>query len=229
MPRRCFLAKVGRVSFSVLAVTLIAGWMSLPGAATGQAEITAPAAATQAAAVSGFRSAKFGMNEQEVRAAIAKDFDKTDADVSESTNTIERTTLLSITVPDLLEGGGTAQVSYIFGYKSKALIQVGVSWSKATDPDITDAMLVANGDVLSNHFSTEGFAPDTVTTGSIVSSGILLFRGVDAKERSAILLLQGKFEENEGGQKALVPARLALLYSADPDNPDIFRVKDGSF
>lgn len=229
MPRRCFLAKIGHVSFGVLAVALSVGWMSLPNAAAAQTELSTPADATQTAVVSGFRTAKFGMDEQEVRAAIAKDFDKADADISESANTIERTKLLSITVPDLLEGGGTAQVSYIFGYKSKALIQVGVSWSKATDPEITDAMLVANGDVLSNHFSTEGFAPDSVTTGSVISSGILLFRGVDAEGRSAILLLQGKFEEGDGGQKALTPAGLALLYSVDPDNPDIFRVKDGSF
>ncbi|WP_322865054.1 hypothetical protein U5922_001900 [Aquicoccus sp. G2-2] len=229
MGYRGFSAKIGRVSVAILAAALSVGWMGVPGHANTQAVASTPAAVTIPATISGFRSARFGMDEKAVRAAISKDFGKSDADISTSVNTVERTKLLSISVPDLLEDGGTAQVSYIFGYKSKTLIQIGASWSKATDPDITDATLVANGDVLSSHFAAEGFPPESVKAGVVVANGILLFRGVDNDGHAAILLLQGKFEDGENGQKTLRPAGLALLYSVDPDKPDIFRIKNGNF
>jgi hypothetical protein len=57
----------------------------------------------------------------------------------------------------------------------------------------------------------------------------LLFRGVDLEGRAAILLLQGKFEETTEGRNALKPTGLALLYSVEPDAPDIFCIKDGNF
>lgn len=224
-----FSAKAGRVLSALMAAALSLGWMSAPALANTQAAVVEPAAAVEPAAISGFRSAKFGMDEDAVRAAIAKDFDKSADDISASVNTVERTKLLTISVPDLLEGGGTAQVSYIFGYKSKTLIQVGASWSKATDPDMDDATLVANGDVLSSHFAAENFPPESVKAGVVVANGILLFRGVDSDGHAAILLLQGTFEDGENGRKALKPTGLALLYSVDPDEPDIFRIKDGNF
>ncbi len=34
--------------------------------------------------------------------------------------------MLLVKVPDLLPGGGTAEISYVFGYQSKKLIQVSV-------------------------------------------------------------------------------------------------------
>ncbi|MDE1132852.1 MAG: hypothetical protein OSA49_15030 [Ascidiaceihabitans sp.] len=179
--------------------------------------------------ITGFRSATFGMDKAAVVAAIATDFDIKAADISEGVNTVERTELLTVLVPDLLEGGGTAQVSYIFGYESKTLIQIGASWNATIDAETNDKELVANGDVLSNHFQKGNYAPNSVTTPTTVANGVLLFRGLDTEGRSAILLLQGIFEKVTDGTDALRPTGLALLYSADPDSPDIFRIKDGSF
>jgi len=190
-----------------------------------------PAAAnSEAAGVTGFRSAHFGMTEAEVKAAIVKDFGvKPDAIVA-GTNAAERTQLLSVPVPDLLPGGGTAVVSYVFGYKTKALIQVGVSWSAATDPSITDAELYADGEVLRSHFATAGYKPDTVKTGLVLPNGLLLFRGEDADGHATILILQGTFKDTgNGGQKTLKPVSLALLYAADPQSPDVFKVAPGQF
>jgi len=180
--------------------------------------------------VTGFRSAHFGMTEAEVKAAIGKDFGvKADA-IQAGTNAAERTQLLSVPVPDLLPGGGTAVVSYVFGYKTKALIQVGVSWSAATDPSITDAELYADGEVLRSHFATAGYKPDTVKTGLVLPNGLLLFRGEDADGHATILILQGTFKDTgNGGQKTLKPVSLALLYAADPQSPDVFKVAPGQF
>lgn len=220
---------------AALAIPFAIGWSVLPGVlpavAATQDVASQVAIDTEAktASVAGFRSARFGMDEEAVRQAIAKDFGKDGDEITESMNTVERTKLLTVLVPDLLEDGGMAQLSYIFGYESKTLIQVGASWSKATDPEITDADLVANGDVLSSYFANAGFAPDTITAGTAVDNGILLFRGLDGEGRAAILLLQGVFEDDGTGQNVLKPVGLALLYSVNPDDPDIFRVKNGAF
>lgn len=192
------------------------------------------AAQGQAAPVSdfvsdGFRSAKYGMSETEVRAAIAADFGIKGDAVAATTNTAERTQLLTISVPGLLPDGGTAQVSYVFGYASKGLIQVGVSWSAATDPSIDAAKLHANGDVLVAYFAAAGYVPETIRTGVVLESGILLFRGEDKDGHATILLLNGDYSDGGDAQKILKPTSLALLYAANSANPDIFKIDRGQF
>lgn len=223
----CVLAKWARVSLGALAVGM--AFASVGYAATKTDSAAAQQAEQAPVAINGFRSATFGMDKAAVIAAITKDFGLTEADIAQGQNTVERTELLTVKVPDLLEGGGTAQVSYIFGYTSKALIQVGASWNATIDPAMTDAQLVANSDVLGSHFAAGNYAPGSLTAATAVENGILLFRGLDPEGRSAILLLQGNYEEDTNGRNALKPTGLALLYSVNPDTPDIFRIKDGNF
>jgi hypothetical protein len=234
-------ASAGSRLMVVASALAIIGAAGMASAATPAA--TAPVAAAPAASapdlstnsqapasVDGFRSATFGMTAADVKAAIIKDFNvKADA-IASGENTAERTQLLSVAVPDLLPGGGTAQVSYVFGYKSKTLIQVGVSWSAATDSTITEAELYADGDVLRTHFMAGGYKPDTIKTGLVLQNGLLLFRGEDADGHATILILQGQFKEAaDGKQKTLTPTSLALLYSASPQNPDVFKLAPGQF
>ena len=184
---------------------------------------------TSSANVEGFRSAKFGMSEAEVKTAITKDFGvKADA-IREQPNAGERTKALVVSVPDLLPGGGGAEVSYVFGYQSKKLIQVSASWSKATDDKMTPEQLFSNSSVLRSHFMSEGFKPDTVATNMPINNGLLMFRGSDAKDRTAILLLQGTFSQGENNQRILTPGSLMLFYIADAKTPDIYRLPPGSF
>jgi len=204
----------------------------------------APAAIAQEAAVSGadpmaapqegfrlkgFRSAQFGMDEAEVSAAIAADFGLSGDGVTVGDNTVERTRVLSVRIPELFPDSGAAQVSYILGYRSAALIQVGILWSEATDPEITPAQLVANGDVLRAHFLAAGYVPETVSVDIPTQDGLLLFRGADPDGHTVILLLQGAFSEGAGGQTNLNPTSLTLLYAQDPENPDILSLDEGSF
>lgn len=200
-----------------------------PPAAAATAPDTA-AAAPAAIDVNGFRSATFGMSEADVRAAIVKDFSVKPSAIAAGENPAERTRVLSVSVPDLLQGGGTAQVSYVFGYKSKTLIQVGVSWSHASDPKMTPDKLYADGDVLRSHFATAGYQPASIKSGLVLPNGILLFRGEDAKGHATILILEGEFRAGaDSKQRTLTPTALALLYSADPENPDVFKVGPGQF
>ena len=179
--------------------------------------------------VDGFRSAKFGMDEKAVRAAIAKDFGAKDDKIQAGENAVERTQILTIEAPDLIPEGGMAQVSYVFGYTSKKLIQVGVTWSGKTDPKMTAKMLYDNGDVLRSHFMAEGYAPDSIKTNVALPNGILMFRAADSDNHATLLLLQGSYTTGEDGRKTLTPASLDLLYSADPNSPDIFKLPEGSF
>ena len=201
-------------------------------AASASAPAAAPAAPDAPAITSDFvlecfRSAKFGMTQDKVRAAIKADFGLTGDAVVAGTNAAERTQLLTIVVPDLLPDGGKAQVSYVFGYSSKTLIQVGVSWSASIDPKVDAAKLYADSDVLVAYFTAQGYLPATIRTGVVLDNGILLFRGEDKAGHAAIVLLQGEFTGDT--QKVLKPTSLALLYAADSKEPDIFKLDPGAF
>jgi hypothetical protein len=194
----------------------------------------APAGAPNVASIStvqveGFRSARFGMDEAAVKAAIAKDFNVKGEGVKEQPNAGERTKVLMIKVPDVLPGGGAAEVSYVFGYQSKKLIQVSVSWSKGTDDKMTPEQLFSNSSVLRAHFMGEGFKPDTVASNMPINGGLLIFRGSDAKDRTAMLILQGTLTQGDNNQRVLTPASLLLFYVADAKTPDVYRLPPGSF
>jgi len=179
--------------------------------------------------INGFRSATFGMGQEAVRAAILADFDIKDDSIQAGENAVERTQILTVAVPNLILDGGVAQVSYVFGYESKTLIQVGATWSTKTDPKVTAKMLYDNGEVLRAHFMAEAYVPETIQINVALPNGILMFRGADAENHATLLLLQGTFATGEDGRNTLTPASLDLLYSSDPDAPDIFTLPKGSF
>ena len=129
----------------------------------------------------------------QVRSAIAKDFNLQGDAVQAQENKAEQTHVLIVRAGDVLPGGGTASVSYVFGFKSKTLIQVGLSWSKATDDAMTPEQLFSNANVLQSHFVSAGYKPDTVATNMPINGGILMFRGSDAQQHTAMLILQGTF------------------------------------
>jgi hypothetical protein len=193
----------------------------------------APSAAAQAgpvvAEINGFRTARFGMNEAQVRAAIAKDFNLQGDAVVAQENKAEQTHVLVIRAGDVLPGGGTASVSYVFGFKSKTLIQVGLSWSKATDDAMTPEQLFSNANVLQSHFISSGYKPDTVATNMPINGGILMFRGSDAEQHTTMLILQGTFSQGDNNQRQMTPTALLLFYIVDAKSPDVYRLPQGSF
>ncbi|KEO60050.1 hypothetical protein [Thioclava indica] len=199
------------------------------GQAEAQLDASEQATAPATAVVDGFRSARFGMDEKAVRAAILSDFEIKDDAIQSGEHSVERTKILTVSVPDLIRHGGVAQVSYVFGYLTKKLIQVGVTWSDKTDPTMTATMLYENGELLRNHFMSEAYAQPSIQTNVVIGSGIMMFRGVDAQGHVTLLLLQGAFSTGQDGGNTLTPASLDLLYSAAPNEPDIFKLPKGSF
>lgn len=236
------LARYGIAALAAAALMVGASDTTWAQAARKDAPVAAPAATPAAPGnvtattvdVSGFRSAKFGMTEDQVRNAITKDFNvKADA-IKAETNRNEQTRILTIRAPEVLPGGGSADVSYVFGFKTKKLIQVGLSWSKATDEKITPEQLFSNSTVLRSHFLAAGYKPDTVATNMPIAGGLLMFRGSDASDRTTLLILQGTLSQPEqnaqnGDQRVLTPTGLLLFYVADAKAPDVYRLPAGSF
>lgn len=217
---------------------LLAGTLSAAAPCRAQPLPPAPpgGSATSAAAtksepsIGGFRSANFGMTEAEVRAAIAQDFHLAPAAVRAGENPVQRTTVLSAHVADLVPGGGTAIVSYIFGYQSHRLIEVNIVWSKQTDPALTPERLATIGATLQSYFAGESFPPESRATGIPVRDGLLLFRATDAAGHAVVLILSGRtVKDQKTGRTSLTPTTLSVAYAADAAHPDVFTLKKGSF
>ncbi|WP_315834110.1 hypothetical protein [Bradyrhizobium prioriisuperbiae] len=200
-----------------------------PAPVTPAATTSQPPISGATAAVEGFRSARFGMTEAEVRSAIIKDLGVKPEAIRSEDNKSEQTHVLLVKAPEVLAGGGASEVSYVFGFKTKKLIQVGVTWSKATDDKMTPDQLFSNSTVLRTHFVSQGYKQDTIATNMPINGGILMFRGSDDKDRTTMLILQGSIAQGENNQRVLTPTALLLFYVADAKTPDVYRLPPGSF
>jgi len=225
MPRPCRLALiVGLLLAAPIAVRAQAPAPSAPAA-------PAPAAPTEAVSIDGFRSAHFGMTEAEIRKAVEADFKLSGSALHASDSPVERTHVLSVTVPDLVPDSGKAVVDYMFGYKTKRLIEVNITWSAAADPANKPETLVHTGTTLQGYFQSETFpAGQAVANAVLANGGVLLFRGTDPGGHTVVLLLNGPVHQDAKEHKAqMTPAVLSLVYAADPTHPDVFRLQKGSF
>jgi hypothetical protein len=182
--------------------------------------------------IEGFRSARWGMDAAQVKAAIQKDFGIAAEKVKTEENAAERTTILTATVNDILEGAGGARISYVLGFKTKKLIQVTILWGTPVDPQAHPDKIVAAANQLRQLFLDSGYQPETVATNARMADGtILIFQGQDADKHTTVLRLantpapaKGSKTEGTGGSVAL-----SLSYTLDSRSPDIFRLKKGQF
>ncbi|MCI0431593.1 MAG: hypothetical protein L0210_13770 [Rhodospirillales bacterium] len=199
------------------------------GVAVVLAAATAHAQDAPAALVEGFRSAKFGVDEKAVRAAIKADFGLEGKAVVEEVNPIEKTTALIASV-NPLEPGGKAQIAYILGHKSKRLIQVNVVWGAPADPKKNAEDLSATAVLLRNYFAQQAFAPDRRQQDQRLPDGSLLFfQGSDAEGRQVSLHLFGVQLPVKEGEKPKAAFSLRLSYVVNPGSPDVFQLKPGAF
>lgn len=191
-------------------------------------------ARAETASVEGFRSARFDMTEEEVRQAIVADFKVPQQTILKQMNKVDRTTILSVRVPDLLPESGIAQVNYKLGFKNKKLIQVDVIWGPAIDAKVTPAALTAILINLRQYLQERGFAKEkTVVNATTPQPALLLmFRAEDEKGRVVALLGQFKFDPKAEKDKQLKtdePQAVILSYVLDPKSPDIFKIEKGKF
>lgn len=142
------------------------------------------------AEIDGFRSAVFGMTQDEVLAAIAEDHGIAEEDVAREANRLERTESLVVLVENLLPDSGPAAVVYIFGYQTRTLIQVDVLWGAPVDEDFQSDTLMLTGRTLQQFFSEQRYAEGSAFANVMLSDGTLvLFNGSDEQGRQATLSL----------------------------------------
>jgi hypothetical protein len=228
--------RAGVVGALLLALASPVGAQTTPAPQATPTPQTTPAPTEQAATahVDGFRSAKWGMTEAQAKAAIRTDFNIAEDKIKSSENLAEKTEVLTVVVPNLLEGAGNAQTSYIFGFSTKKLVQVNVLWGTALDPQATPPKIGAAADQLRTLFLASGYDPKTVVANSKMADGsIVVFEGQDADKHSTLLrLATGSVSPPDKDGKPGVPveiATLSLSYILDARDPDIFRLKKGSF
>jgi hypothetical protein len=174
----------------------------------------------------GFRSATFGMTDQQVRNAIRKDFNLSGGKVKAEENPVEKTTILTVTVPDLLPDAGPARVAYILGFKSKKLIQVNLLWGTPVAAETRPEKLREAADALGRYFLGLGFPRENVIANSRLKDGTwVVFQGADAQKRTAVL----RFAESAAADGKPPAAMMTLFYIQNPENPDVFRIGRGQF
>ncbi len=223
-----------------LAMIVAAAVLAGPGPLSAQTPAPAPApnaADVKPYEVEGFRSAKFGMDEAQVKRAIATDFGVKESTITREVNPVDRTTVLSITAKDVLPDIAIARIHYILGYNQKKLFQVVLTWGAGTSETAANNTTVLGGaQELLNYFLGQGFKPENRIVNAQTPSGeALLFQGTDEKGR-VVQLQYGTLPEAatkaESSGDTKTPARIPwarLVYVEDPKNLDIFKIKPGQF
>lgn len=195
--------------------------------------------------VEGFRSARFGMTEAEVRKAMAKDLGLKDEDIQRDVDKVERRVMLVGRKKDLLPDSGEAQVIYFFGYRSKKLNQILIRWGGVVDKDTTPDQISSAATALGNYFVSQGFPEEgRIVNKPVAENRIAVFRGQDPKGHVVLLQVYPEIDR-EATQKKIEAAqkegkkaedvepvtRLAmqLAYFQDPKNLDVFQLEKGSF
>jgi hypothetical protein len=193
---------------------------------TGQEQPSQPG--QPAATIDGFRQARFGMSEDQVRQAVRKDFPAV-GKISTAIHPTEKTTVLSLTVPDLLPNSGNAHISYIFGYRSKKLIQVNVVWISDRSAG-GDETVVGTANSLRDYFMTQNYKEDSVIANrQLADNAIVVFRANDLEGRTVLLVLSGVAAGAGTKEKKEPPLTLELSYIQDAAHPDVFRIAKGQF
>jgi hypothetical protein len=172
------------------------------------------------------------MSEEQVRQAIRKDFPGAAARLTIAIHPSEKTTVLSLSVTDLLPHTGDARISYILGYRSKKLAQINIVWT-SDGTDAGDETVVGIANSLRDYFATSNFKPDSVVVNhQLPAGGILVFRGSDAQNRTVLLILSGAAaaaRPEEKKARKMPPLSLELSYIEDAAHPDIFKISKGQF
>jgi hypothetical protein len=188
----------------------------------------APPAAAEEFRLNGFRSANFGMTADQVRAAIRRDFNVAADRIETVENAIERTTVLTVTVPDLLPNAGPALVAYVIGFRSRQLVQVTITWGGQINPQFRPEQALGAARQLQGYFAGLGHRPDSVVTNAQQRDGsILVYGGDDAQRRRTLLVLSNVIGAE--GRPPEGPPVMQLSYIRDPQTPDVFQIRRGDF
>jgi hypothetical protein len=186
--------------------------------------------------VTGFRDARFGMTEQEVRATARDSFGAKDDEMTVTVNPTDGTTKLIVHVTMLEPGLGEGRVEYLFGYRSHRLVQVNVVWGLDTNPPRNNSAMIAGAARLQRYFLGFTWASRSVRAGVPIDDGaVLVFSGEDRKSGAVTVAIEGvRYDIGPNGvvryyPERLSPPRLVVSYIADRNESDVRSVVRGAF
>jgi len=186
--------------------------------------------------VTGFRDARFGMNELDVRLAARSSFGARDEEMTFTANAIDGTTKLIVYVPMLEAGLGEGRVEYFFGYRSQTLIQLNVVRGADTNPPRNNSAMIAGAARLQRYFLGFAWANRSVRAGiPIDESAVLVFSGSDSKNGVVSLVIEGvRYEQDRNGVVRFFPERasppkLTVSYIDGRGRSDVRNISQGDF
>ncbi len=173
----------------------------------------------------GFGSARFDMTEQEVRAAIDRDFPPAASgrrrvgQIDQETDRVFLTRALLASVRDVLPGTGPAHVEYVLGYQRQRLIQVNVIWGAFATPPTPRADTQALSAQLQD-FVARAYGPNLRTTLAQPDGSVVDFVGRDR---------QGRLVELASSLQSPQRYWVRISYVQDPLTGDVYRLPRGAF
>lgn len=192
----------------------VAGAMPACAATVGSAASATPSTARALHRVDGFRSARWGMDEDGVRAAIARDF----APLAEAVRTVQDASgarALAVHLDHLAPGPGGAEVTYVFD-AHRRLVHVNVVWSTGPTPDSQERGRMARAAVaLTNYFHRQSWQPGATTQRLAPDASFaIVFAGVDPQAGAVEVRLSGVVFERPGlpPSSPSGPAALRVAY-----------------
>jgi hypothetical protein len=183
--------------------------------------------------VTGFREARFGMTEPQVREIAKNSFRVDDGQMTLTTDVVSGTVKLIVHAQALEPGLGEGRIEYLFGFTEHKLFQVNVVWGLDTNPPLNNTGMIAGAVRLQRYFAGFAWASRSVRTAvPIDERSILLFSGNDGKNGAVFLVAdEVRYEIVTNGIVKLVPevssaTRLTISYeSSEADVRDITRRK----
>ena len=164
------------------------------------------------------------MKIEEVKKAIQQDFFILDEKIDTITHPTEQTQSLGITIKKLLPISGKSRVVYVFGFRSKKLIQVNILVGHPVDADITPQQVVDSGNYWEVILLKIRYQEDGLMAHARLNDGsVLIFRGEGQNGRMVLLRLSNpQLTKKKDGKMKI---SLTLSYVEKPEQPDAFQLK----
>jgi hypothetical protein len=218
-------AGVAAALLLVAAGTLVISRIVPPEPPKAVTPLTAEPVAIGGFEITGFRTARFGMKEPELYEALAKDFGVSAANLAIMDAAGLGARSVSFLLDGLVPGAGVAQISYLFGYAEKDLIQISATWGGPTRPEAAAAEVETAAADLKRYFRAMPLDPASVAFDLPQADGTLvLARARDPKGHVAMLIRSEA--PNAAGVRR---PKLELVYIRDDKRPDVFRIQKGMF
>jgi hypothetical protein len=156
--------------------------------------------------VTGFRGARFGMTEAEVRQVAREAFGVDDGRMMLASDPATGATKLIVHVRELEPGLGVGRVEYLFGHRQHRLFQVNVVWGLDSNPQLDNSEMLAAAMRLQGYFLGFDWAYGRVQIGvPLDERAVRLFGAVDRDSGAVTVMVENVRYGLLGGNVRLVP------------------------